>query len=561
MKIWKRCAAVLLAAALCAALAAGCAEEAEGVSLAVCVGAEPQSLDPIYAAAEGDQTILNHLYENLMRVTVDVSGGTAVTNGMAKSYSREDRHDGTVAWTFKLRGAKWSDGQAVKAGDFVYAWRRLADPLSGSPYAQMLSVVAGYEEVRSTGDTSLLQVSAKNDTTLEVVLTGNFDWFLTEVCTSPATSPLREDVVTSLRDAAVERNQQAEAETGQPGTEKWWSRPEKLVTNGPYQMSAYTPGESLTMTDFARYYGSHSGPRDLTFRFAETAEQAQALYEDKSVDLVWPLTDEEIAEQAEDETKTPIYELGTTSVLFNCAQEVFTDPLVRRAMILAIDRGALAQAAGVTARAAEGLISPGVPGEGEEDFRSAVTLLDNDPETYADRCAQARKLLEDAGYDGGNLGEMEYLYVDTPENAAVAKALTEQWQTVLRARVTPVAVTEKGLRTALLSGSYTLAGMDLRPVGNDAECFLMQWTSSSESNVVRYENSAYDTLASIIAGAADGTARLGCLHDAEQLLLEDSVLSPLYTRLTAWRLRETLTGACRDARGWFSLAGVTARSV
>lgn len=165
MKIWKRCAAVLLAAALCAALAAGCAEEAEGVSLAVCVGAEPQSLDPIYAAAEGDQTILNHLYENLMRVTVDVSGGTAVTNGMAKSYRREDRHDGTVAWTFKLRGAKWSDGQAVKAGDFVYAWRRLADPLSGSPYAQMLSVVAGYEEVRSTGDTSLLQVSAKNDTT------------------------------------------------------------------------------------------------------------------------------------------------------------------------------------------------------------------------------------------------------------------------------------------------------------------------------------------------------------------------------------------------------------
>lgn len=84
----------------------------------------------------------------------------------------------------------------------------------------------------------------------------------------------------------------------------------------------------------------------MTFRFAETAEQAQALYEDKSVDLVWPLTDEEIAEQAEDETKTPIYELGTTSVLFNCAQEVFTDPLVRRAMILAIDRGALAQAAG-----------------------------------------------------------------------------------------------------------------------------------------------------------------------------------------------------------------------
>jgi oligopeptide transport system substrate-binding protein len=53
---------------------------------------------------------------------------------------------------------------------------------------------------------------------------------------------------------------------------------------------------------------------------------------------------------------------------------------------------------------------------------------------------------------------------------------------------------------------------------------------------------------------------MGCLHDAEALLLEDYVLTPLYTNGTAWELRENLTGACRDARGWFSFSGVTRKT-
>lgn len=70
---------------------------------------------------------------------------------------------------------------AVRAGDFVFAWQRLADPANDSPSASLLSVVAGYDAVRETGDVSLLQVTAEDDSTLVVVLNGKFDWFLTEV--------------------------------------------------------------------------------------------------------------------------------------------------------------------------------------------------------------------------------------------------------------------------------------------------------------------------------------------------------------------------------------------
>ena len=110
-----------------------------------------------------------------------------------------------------------------------------------------------------------------------------------------------------------------------------------------------------------------------------------------------------------------------------------------------------------------------------------------------------------------------------------------------------------------MAQSYEKAGVNLEAPGNDAECFLMQWTSDAQNNVVHYENSAYDTLMAIIASAPDGTARMGCLHDAEALLLGDYALSPLYTRGTDWMLRDDLMGGVRDARGWFCFSNVVKR--
>ena len=102
MANWKRLIALALSGALCLVLLAGCAGEDEAFTLSVCVGGTPESLDPIYAQMAGDQTILNHLYENLMRVAVDVSGEATVTNGMAKSVEQEENQDGTVTYRLRL---------------------------------------------------------------------------------------------------------------------------------------------------------------------------------------------------------------------------------------------------------------------------------------------------------------------------------------------------------------------------------------------------------------------------------------------------------------------------
>ena len=559
MKHWKRRLALLLAAALCVSALAGCARGGDAMSLSVCVGGAPEELDPIYATEPADQTILVHLYENLMRKTAGASGAT-VTNGVAKSATSEENTDGTVTWTFQLRGAEWSDGRGVLAGDFVYAWQRLADPANDSPFASLLSVVAGYDEVRETGDVSLLQVTAEDDSTLVVVLNGKYDWFLEEVCTAPATMPLRQDLLTvesAAEETAEDGAEAAEAAEAAP----WWSDVAGLVTNGPYQVSGYEAGESLTLETSGTYHSDVSGPGTLTFRFADTAEEGQALYDAGTVDFLGVLPEEQMASLVEAESRALTPELGTWAVVFNCAQDTLMDARVRRALSLVIDRTAAAEAAGVTARAAEGLIPPSVPESDEADFRtSGGDLLDNDPNHRADLQEEARALLTEAGYVSvQDLGELEYLYVDAGNGAAVAQALVQAWQSALGLRVTARAVTEEELAAALEEGTFSLAGIEIRALGNDAECFLRQWSSTGGENVSRYANSAYDTLLSVIAGAEDETARLGCLHDAEALLLEEGAVAPLYTTVTAWTLRDSLTGLVRDGRGWFSFAGVVAR--
>lgn len=142
----------------------------------------------------------------------------------------KENSDGTVTYTFRLRGGKWSDGVEVTASDFVYAWQRLADPATGSVYAPLLSIVSGYAEAQASGDMSLLAVSAKSSTTLVVTLTGHYDWFLREVCTSIATMPLRQDVVQRLKQEADAANDNLkEDETPR----RWWSDPTRLVTMVP----------------------------------------------------------------------------------------------------------------------------------------------------------------------------------------------------------------------------------------------------------------------------------------------------------------------------------------
>lgn len=558
MKRRKRAFALMMAALLCLPLLTACGDkEAGGLSLSVCVGATPASLDPAMVTEPADETVLEQIYENLMRVSADTDGKTTVVSGVARSVDTEENSDGTVTYTFHLSKTRWSDGKDLTADDFVYAWRRLVDPATKSPNAQLLSMVQGYDTVRSGGDLSALAVTAKNDSTLVVILNGKYDWFLTDVCTAAATMPLRKDVVSKLKKAAAQKNQENEA-SGEPGENKWWTDAARLVTNGPYIVSEYVPGAYLLTAANASYSSNLTGPAEIKFCFAQTPADAWTLYETKQVDFVSPLTEERLTELAKNEMWSAAPDLSTYTILFNTAKEPLDDPLVRKALSLSLDRNALAELAGVTARPATGLVPYGVPDSGQQDFRTAGgDLVDCTQEHYAENCASAKAQLGEAGYDSGrNVPAMEVIYVAGETARQVLQSAVEMWSSVLQISVTLRAVTEEEMDKMLESGDYTMAAVNRTAMADDAESFLMPFRSDSEDNVVGYANSAYDTLLSVIDSASDSSARLACLHDAESLLLEDGALTPLLFTGNYWQLRDNLTGVCRDARGWYSFAGV-----
>ena len=174
--------------------------------------------------------------------------------------------------------------------------------------------------------------------------------------------------------------------------------------------------------------------------------------------------------------------------------------------------------------------------------------------------------MQNAGYDRGSdlsaeLGALEYLYVDQGSNKTVAMALCGMWGHYLGVNVTPRAVTPAELASAMRSGNYTLAGMSVSAVCSDAECFLMDWTTGNRDNFLHYENSAYDTLMSIIAGAEDGSARMGCLHDAEDLLLEIDCAYPPPTRWERPGSCGTPISGASGTPGWFDFRGVYPKPV
>ena len=547
MKMWKRMAAMGLSLALMAGTLAGCGgESAPGLVLRLSMGQEAGSYDPIRAETAEAETVIAHLYENLLRKTPDASGGTTLASGAAKKYDVEENYDGTVTYTFHLRQAKWSDGQTVTAGDFVYAWQRLADPVTNSPSAALLSAVAGYDEVRSSGDVSKLQVSAENDSTFVVTLLGKCGWFLEDVCTDPATVPLRQDNLQTLKEEAIQENLQAE-ERGETGTRNWASDPARLVTNGPYTASRGEEGE-LILTKSETYVGGVSGPEELRFLFHDSAEAAWETYAAGEADFVSPLPRTETEAKAESDWAGAAT-LQTTVLLFQTQGEVFPDAQARKAFSLAIDRQALSDLTALVSRPAEGLVPYGVPDENGEDFRAQGGDLVGESGTE-EALAEANALLSESGY--GSSAVPRFVYEDTEENAALADALWKAWMKGLKVRLERVPLSAEELREALSAGDYDIALTDIRGNALDAESFLDLWRGDSPENAAGYENGAYDTLLKVIRSASDEKARQGCLHDAEALLLDDCPVAPLLFTASAWEAREGLVGILRDGRGFFS---------
>ena len=536
MNTTRKTACVLLFVLLLS-LFSGCArqeEASEDLILSAAVCGPLETLDPAMQTDAGAESLLATLFEGLLRMRDDGTGRAVATAGIAKEYIEEKNYDDTVTYTFTLRSAaRWSDGTRVKAADFVYAWQRLADPATDSPNASLLSMVAGYDEVRESGDVTLLGVRAKGESTFIVTLREPCAYFLTSVCTSPATAPLRRELV-----------------EGSPA----WASGADIVTNGPYRVDTWIKASQLQAVRSTEYYESKLiTPDALRFSFETDAQVNYERLLAGELDYVDELPYAAIEALAETEGWQPAPLAQTQCVLYNHLTDTFSDAQLRRAFDLAIDRAAIAALGGVTATAATGCIPSGVSNTPDDaaDFRTAGgALCATDAEGYADRCAEAARTMASAGhYQGAGIPTLRFLYIESEQARAAAAALRTMWKSVTGVSVEPVGLSEEEFNAALAAGNFDLALTTLTARCDDAAEYLLPFRGTSESNVSGYRNDTFDLLIGVAEATDDLTARAAFLHDAEVMLLEDSAVSPLSFSGTAYLLRDAFRGVSHDCFG------------
>lgn len=523
----------ILALMMGATLLTGCAEqqadiEHESVELELAMVDKPTNLDPISATDVTTQTVLANVNDNLMTQTADKDGALETVGALAKSVETTDNEDGTTTYTFTLRRAYWSDGQSVSAQDFEYAWKRLANPENGSPYGSMLSMVVGYDKAVAEGDMDLLAVDAVDETTFAVTISYGNDWFLSQVCTAIATQPVREDATFA---------------TSGKG----------LLTCGAYTMDSQS-GDTMVLSAFADYYENTDGADVLNITFYDTVDLAWEQYEQELADFI-SVVPEAIYTQLLDQevTQMTASRLETVYVAINNQEDVLSDVLVRQALYNSVDFDALLQSQ--YSQVAQGLVSVGVQEDADALFRDRDLTAPEEMASYASRQMSAQLTLAQSTYP---VDEADYALglLCLSEEETTAQLLAQQWQVSLGITVDVVTVTQEEMTQAMTEGTYQLALTAIDPQINDAEPYLNCWTSESTDNVLGYANTAYDMLLSVVAVAGESSGRLGCLHDAQALMMEEFAAIPLYCENTAWLLGEGLQGLARDSRGWFMFASV-----
>lgn len=568
----KRTLAMLLAGIMCIGLLAGCgggttpstepsAAPSESVEpsqapadgpfeLTVNFASEPQTIDPALNSAVDGAIMINHMFEGLMKWEdsgneANGADGTVtlarITEGQAESFDKAVNADGTVTYTFTLRDdAKWSDGKAVTAGDFVYSWQRLVNPETAADYSYMIDCVVNANEIMAgEKDPSELAVSAPDDKTFVVTITTDLPYF-TEICAFPATFPVREDIIASAGD-------------------QWTFDTATYVSNGAYKMTSWEHNAEIVMEPNEYYYdAANLGPAKITFKLMDDQNAMLSGFNAGELDFIQQVPQAELAGKiASGEMKIVDY-IGTYYVCFQTQKAPFDDPRVREAFSLAIDRTYIVENVSQAGEVeAGGFVPAGIydaAGANGDDFRTTGgNYYEPTDAEYEANCEKARQLLADAGYPNGEgFPVVEYLYNTADNHKAIGEALQFMWEDVLGVTVTLNNQEWGTFLETRKNGDYSIARNGWIADYNDPMSFIDMWMTGGGNNDAQYSNPEFDALVAAAKVETDANKRMELLHQAEDILIgEDCVLAPIYFYTQMHMMDENIDGVYYTPLGYY----------
>ena len=475
-------------------------------------GGDPQTLDPALADDAHALTVLADLYEGLVAIDADAN----VIPGVAESW--EISEDG-LTYTFRLRSdARWSNGELVRAVNFLAGLRRALDPATSAPFAFLLAPIKNAESIiQGTLPPSALGVATPDDRTLIIQLQLPAPQLL-PVLAMPIAYPL---------------DGEDEADLTQ------FSDPEKFVGNGPFILDDWRPGGAVRLRKNLEFRDSDVINIDFVEYYPITEPLTELnMFRARELDITATVPGSHVAalrESHPDELRIAP-SLAIYYIAFDLSEAPFDNPELRQALSMAVDRDALVEVIGRGEQPAHGLVPDGV-----RDYRPARfdwAALDNE-----ERSVRALKLYHQADYSESKPLRLTLMYDAGDIHETVALAVSSMWQSELGA------VVELDKR----EWKYFLATRENR---EDWQAMRFAWTgdfnhpstftgilhSQSPQNLPGYQSERYDALIAAAQASPDPEVQSRLLAEAESVMLSDNPIAPLYFYVSKHLVSKSVTG-------------------
>ena len=488
--------------------------------LNVLLQSEPKTIDQSKSSDSYSSEVLTNCQEALTRDVQDENGQDKIEPGMAENWKASE--DKTV-WTFNLRDAKWSDGQAITAKDFVYGITRTLDQNTASPYAFLLYPIKNAEEFNSGKvKAEELGIKAIDDKTLEFTLKSPCPYFL-DLTYFKVMQPQRQDIVEQHGD-------------------RYGSEANTMVYSGPFIISEWVHSNKIELVKNPEYWDAENVKLEkATMKIIKDESARMNEMYNGSLDVA-PVSKTEWIEKLDSTGQFEVkkgYSGATNYTYFNQNDKLFSNAKMRKAFIIAQDRenNAKTMMRGL-AEPALSFVPPQVQIGGEE-YRDKANdlpvkdLIAENPDSKALLIEGMKEL--GLGEDPSTIN-IKYLQAGTDARGKEMAEFQQQlYQERLGVNLEIEYVEWAQFQTRTDNMDYQVASAGWSGDYNDPNTYLDLWISGAKNVPTGWSNPKYDEIITKASQTADPEERTKLFKEAERILIyEDGVISP-----EVWKYKST----------------------
>lgn len=472
---------------------------------------EPNTIDPQLAFNTASMRVINAMFEGLVRTGENGEIVAAAANSWEIS-------DDKLTYTFHLRDdAKWWDGTDVTAYHFKDGWLRAIDPhLENNEPSQMrhllFCIQGALEYAYGEGARENVAIVADDEKTLSVTLKSPIPYFL-DIISNGVFMPLNTEFY----------NRQFTKES----VTSYGLEVENIMGNGPFKISSWNHYQEIVLEKNHSYWNSENiGLEKINFKIITDDWVAFAAFKAGEIDVI-DITHEIQKEELQDsEVYLGTYHSGATHYIsINNDDDVLKNKNIRKALSYSLDREMLIEeVVGNSSKEAFAFVNPIAKGVNGSFRKSAGKLFsDNDLE-------KAKSLLKTGLAQLGlnSLPELTILVDDKEISKRDAQVFQNMWRENLEIEVEIQVMPYEIMKDMMMKKNYQLSLYMWTGDYNDALAYLSVFSTYNPYNMAFYANEEFDNLLNEATNQKDERKRMDLLIEAEEIIIEDMPVMPIY---------------------------------